>query len=63
MEEKKQDDWRTGRPNLHHRDKKIGFRISDSELELLAECAALTGTTRAQTIITALELLKKTLST
>lgn len=63
MEEKKKDDWRTGRPITKSRSKRLDMRISEDEINLLNECTELTGLNRSDTIITALELLKKTLST
>lgn len=63
MEEKKRDDWRTGRPITKSRSKGLHMRVSDQELILLDECSQLTGQNKSDTIITALELLKKTLTT
>lgn len=48
-----------GRPTDNPRDKRIGLRLSEKELDLLQHLADTTGQTRVDTIVSALEMMSK----
>lgn len=50
-----------GRPTTNHRDKKIGFRMSASEIEDIQKCADAMNTQRVNVVVEGIQLLKKEL--
>lgn len=50
-----------GRPTTNLRDKKIGFRMSASEIEDIQKCADAMNTQRVNVVIEGIKLLKKEL--
>lgn len=50
-----------GRPTINPRDKKIGFRMSETEIEDIRKCADAMGTQRVNAVVEGIRLLKKDL--
>ncbi len=50
-----------GRPTTNPRDKKIGFRMSASEIEDIQKCADAMNTQRVNVVVEGIQLLKKEL--
>lgn len=50
-----------GRPTNNLRDKKIGFRMSESEIEDIQRCAEAMNTQRVNAVVEGIKLLKEKL--
>lgn len=51
-----------GRPTVNPRDKKIGFRMSSSEIDDIQKCADFMGTQRVNAVVEGIKLLKEKLN-
>lgn len=51
-----------GRPTENLRDKKIGFRMSQEEIDDIQKCADTMNTQRVNAVVKGIELLKKELN-
>lgn len=50
-----------GRPTTNLRDRKIGFRMSEAEIDDIQKCADIMGTQRVNAVVEGIRLLKEEL--